>query len=596
MKNLKDFSWEVPEVKSDCNRSLQKPKRKYWKIIWYSFLWIFFVFLGLWVFDVYFFYKENKENILNLKTSLTLNIFEITENINDKNYKEIDERVLKIEQRIGETELILEKYKNKFTFKVFWISKLIEKIEKSLKDSVIILKSSVSIIKHYEKLSEKNLKKNHLEEIFKEISVIEKNIISLKSTMWILDLIPFDDDLKNKIEKIDELTGEWLKILKDFRKYESLILQIFWSKSPQTTVFLFQNSNEIRATWWFVWSFLLMNTNNWTIQKWSIYDIYQFDWQITAIEKTPFESESLAWEESWSLRDANSSPDLEISAKNINYLFEKAGWETIDNFIFVNQDILWDVIKIIWNIELKNTDLILDSENYDFLIQYLVESRKDQMISPKLLVINQLKNIIKEKVFQNPKFVLEIYDLKNKVLENKDIQIYSSNWDINDELTSLGIESNFPEKDFIAPIFISISWNKSDKFIKTDFEIEKKWEFEFVLKINRNFEIPESFLKLWNEKLVQKYSDISKVELKRILWFWWNRSVLQLYVPSTVDLLFLEAWNKNFEAKKWTQWDLNVFEIELSEIFDWEKLNLELYFKSDWEYWEIEIFRQSWIN
>lgn len=590
MKNLDDFSWKSPKKEE----KKIKPKKGLFKIILYFFLWFFCVFFILFIFDFYFFYEENKNLIDENKASLKINISEIKENIKNNNFKEVDKKILLIEKKLQNNKKKLKKYKEKFTFKIFWISHLIWKSEIISKKWVLILKNWVEIKKEYENIFKKNFWKNPIKNIFKEIKKIEKNINEINSE------IPFFLKKINneKVEKYQILSQKISEKINNFLKYEWLFLKILWENSPQTTVFLFQNSNESRATWGFIWSFLKINTNNWIIKKWWIFDIYQFDGQITTFEKSPLEAKKLIWKENWSLRDANVNPNLEISSKYFKQLFEKSWWESIDNFIFINQEIIWDIISILWEIKLQNENLILDKNNYDFLIQYLTESRKNKIISPKIIVINQLLNKIKNKISKNPEDFFEIYDLKNKWIKNKNIQIFSSNEEINFELKKLWIKKDFPKKDFIAPIFVSISWNKSDKFVKTNFEIkkEKDTEFEFNLEINRKFDIPKTFLKMRNNELVWRYSDIPKVELKRILWFWGNKIIFQIYTDKKFKLLFSEINWKNIKNNFWTQWDLNVFEILLPEIFDWENLNLKLYFKSEEKIWEIELFEQSWIK
>ena len=589
MEKKFDYSWQV-------SKKISKKSKKL-KIFLYIFLWGFFIFSSLVSADYYFFYKENKKYIFDQVAGFELIWENLKINLDQKNFSWVKKNFWDLEKKFYEFEKkILEKiYDKKF---LIWSEKILYEWKKIFEDSIILWKNFLEIEDNFKDILNKNFdyKNNPIEKIF-ELNKINLEIVnkitdpgvSLKNII-INRFLPKQFDLKTPGSVFKELDNN-----------KMFISQILWKNSPQTSVVFFQNSNESRVTWGFVWSFVIFTANNWKILEWKVHDIYEFDWQLKwNFEKIPFEAKSLVWDNDWSLRDFNSNPDLWISSNNFNYFFEKSWWKTIDNFFYLDSKILWEILGITWPIELNNLWISIDSHNWDFVFQFFVESKKNFeiiWISPKKFMIWEIISSLKENILdkKNINNLEKFFYLKNEILEKKYLQFYSKNLEINNLFKKNITKKSDKINNTIQKYFISISWNKSDKFIKNKWINWKENSSEKVISVKREFLISinekkefESFFDFLFKKF---WSDIPKTELKRILWFWDNNSVLHFYIDKNgneykegLDLLFVKFTKKNWEIQNlkystWKEGNGVVFEINLPILKIGEKQEVFFNFK-----------------
>lgn len=627
------YSWQA------LNSNDDKPhkKKSYLKIIISIVGWFILFGFFLLSFDLFLFYKINKDFFVQEVKSIELDFNELSKGFSDWNVNNINWSINSIKFKKEEIADRFEIYKEKISFKVFWINYFIDFILGYSEYLTSLPEEVLEIYKNYNDIFIQRWFWNPSQELWKNLRDLEIKINILNSKIEFLNFWFLPDDIKNNIENLSIISKIFDNILLDLNKNFSLISKILWTNEPQTTAILFQNSNELRPTGWFIGSFMVLKTNNGRVVNYSLHDIYQFDWQIGNDIIPPYEWERLSWTKNWSLRDANINPDLEISARNFNSFFEKAWWSTIDNFIFIDEVVISDLLRIIWPVKLKSFWTEIDSENFDFVMQFFIEWKRASFVSPKYILLNDFFNEFKSKfsiwsvlsdnllswnIQENisPELgfdkqleemllisdkVKSTYFLKDSLISAKHLQFVSLNNDITLELNKLNATNWLPERDFIIPVLISISWNKSDKFVSTNLSVKKDSNFEFVFNLKRNFKWPLSYEKKLNELYLKYWSWIPKDILKNILWYWWNRSILQIYTESNYDLLFAKnkswTWESIKEDKvdfrKWQKWNFNIFEFELPLIdANNGSLDINFYFKSNNKIWNIEIWQQPWIK
>ncbi|MCD5382855.1 DUF4012 domain-containing protein [Candidatus Gracilibacteria bacterium] len=561
MQNNFDYSWPIEKKISQ--------KSKNFKVFLLIFFWGFLIFSSLVSADYYFFYKENKKFFSDQKAGFKLIGENFKNNFENKNFDALEKNFSDLEIKKFEfKEKILEKIgERKF---LFGAKKIFFEFEKIFDDGIILGKNFLEIEKNFGMIFDKNFDGNPVENILKLNDENLKLLSKINSNdfgKFFLSKV-FDE----KYFKIIAPQGDLIDIFKEISENKIFISQIFGKNKPQTSVIFFQNSNESRATGGFVGSFLIFIANDGKILYWKVHDIYEFDGQLKGnFEKIPFEAKLLVGAENWSLRDFNVNPNLEMSSQNFNYFFEKSGGQTIDNFFYLDSKILTEILKITGPIKLKNLGISVDSNNWDFVFQYFVGSKKQLSktgISSKSLMIGEFFLSLKGKIFDKEFFMNllggeKIFDLKNKIFEKGLIKFYSKNEKINDFF-----QKKYAKKpDEIQEIFISISGNKSGKFVEKKFLNWKENSSKKIISLKRNFFIDGEFEKFF-EFLYQKFgSDIPKTELKKILGFGGNNEILQIYTSKKYDLLFVKFLKngevKKLNFKKWISGDKNVFEIDL---------------------------------
>ena len=592
-------------------KKLLKKKVSFFRVFLRFFITILLAWILVLIVDIFFFYKTNKIYFLNQQTSFKILSLNISNNLKDNNLIWLEENLLKIKSKELEINTKLWEYKKRFLFRIFGISNFIWRIEEFFSLLVPVSEELFNLQKNFDIfISWKIWKTNPV----KQMNVsLEKLIFLLKNIeehINSFDILFIWKQFNINIDNLLNNIGLIRNTLIDVNKYSDLVLKLTWEDWPQTLALLFQNSNELRPTGWFIWSFMIVKFNNWKIMSYRIQDIYKYDWQITKYYEPPYEWEKLVWEKSWSLRDSNLSPDLEVSARNFNDFYEKSWWETIDNFIFIDQTLIADFLDILGPIHLNNYGIDINSDNFDFVMQFFIEwAKKNAFVSPKLILINDFYRAFLDKAKlcftkDNLPCIARFNDIKYDIFDNKNLQITSINSWNKKLIEDLWFNWKFPSDDFVAPVFISISWNKSDKFVKTFFALEKKSEYEFTFNVSRTHSWPEKYEKKWQFLINTFDSWIPRDLLKDILWFWWNRSVLQFYLPHDFSLLFSQSsiirdWKLeelDINPRGWQKGNLAIYEFELPIIYPDQKIELVLHFKSQKRIEnDISIWKQPWL-
>ena len=390
--------------------------------------------------------------------------------------------------------------------------------------------------KWIENISTTNLVLNSKKEFLKIKSYLENSLYHYKNieTTWEENL---DKKLKTQITNLEKL----VKISKTINYDFDSILRLLWHYKQKNYLIVFQNNDEIRATWWFMWSMAIVSINAWKITNFESKDIYAYEWNLKKSNhkrlKPPKAIEKLT--NSFWLRDANYFVNIKDSSDTIKYFVEKA-WYKIDAIVYINQNTVLDFLEIVWEIDSKQVWKKINKDNFSRTISTLVEaktSKKWTLWSPKDVLFNfieEFKQTLKQKALYT--------SYLNIILDNinrREIMIYSFDEDINKFLVKLWLNwtlEYYSTLDFSYPVFTSISWNKSDRYIKR--------KYEKNIKINSDCSI-DTNLKIWLSHLFTKYEEekirdiMKKYNIKQsisnlidIQWAWDNYSFVKLLLPA----------------------------------------------------------------
>ncbi len=602
-----DYAW------NSWSHKEWKKKHSTLRIVIISILSIFVTCFFLFCLDLFLFYKSNIVYFKNQKASFEILSLKVSKHLNDKNISWLKKDLSDLKSKRLDISQKLFEYKQKPLFKIFGISNIFSKIERAFDIFIPLSEEIINFQKSYKDIFNKKVWSNNpVKDMNHSIDKLILLIDKLKNEIDSINYIFLSDKIKNDIWIINNNIKLLENLLVDISNYSDLILQFTWESWLSTVAILFQNSNEIRPTWWFIWSFMIVKFNNWNLLKYNLHDIYEFDWQLYEKIRPPYEWQVLVWNKSWSLRDSNINPDLNIAAKNFNNFFEKAWWETIDHFIFIDKTIVSDFLKILWPVRLDYYNIGVNSENFDFIMQYFIEgSSWTEFVPAKFVLLNDFHKAFTEKVVgclkeDDLSCFVNFYKLKDKMFSGSSLQLVSLHDDVNGLIKKHWFKSGLPKENFIAPIFTSISWNKSDKFIETYYEINKKSDFEFSLDIMRSHDWTSQWEDRWQYLTNNFEVAKNKKILKDIMWYWWNRTVLQLYMPIEYSLLMQSwelisksEWKKsiNISSRNWQQWALNVYEIELPIIYPSDSIIIKLDFKSEntISKSDIMIWKQPWL-
>ncbi len=287
--------------------------------------------------------------------------------------------------------------------------------------------------------------------------------------------------------KLDENLNKYKSILTkiklDFDKiYWNLdvIKDILWHNEKKTYFVIFQNNDEIRPTGGFMWSVWIIEIFRWQVIKFENKDIYAIEWDLKDFASkswVAFEEVSPKWlnkiTPTFWLRDANYFPEIKESSLKIKSFLDKSPKYKIDWIVYINQNIIKDILKLTWPIYFDDLKKDINDENFSLIFSTLVEAKltKTHTLSTPKQILFDFSKVFLDKL-KKDKDYKKYLDLAFKSILKKDIIFYLFDEKNNDFLTSLWLEKKYYYNnylDFNYPVFTSISWNKSDRYIKRDF-------------------------------------------------------------------------------------------------------------------------------
>lgn len=278
-----------------------------------------------------------------------------------------------------------------------------------------------------------------------------------------------DDYLEKKLK-------ENINRLHNFKNYLSLInlnmdtiLNILWQEKEKKYLVVFQNSDEIRPTGWFMWSMWIVTLFRWKIKSFEKKDVYQFEWDLKKADYDRLKAPKwiIKLTDKFWLRDSNYFVNLKDSSENIRFFIEKS-WNDVDGIIYLNQNILLEFLKETGWIEVEWINEAITSENFSELMSILVEAKlfkKWTLWTPKKILFDFMEVFFAK--LKDEKDYSKYWKILLENLNKREILFYSFKKEENEifELLWLWWKIDYQESlDFIYVVYTSLSWNKSDRY------------------------------------------------------------------------------------------------------------------------------------
>lgn len=384
-------------------------------------------------------------------------------------------------------------------------------------------------------------------------------------------------DIQKKIEEQVKNLTIVMQIAKKFDSNYMTFLDILGHSQERNYLIIFQNSDEIRPTWWFMGSMGIASLFRGKLKSFEKNDVYAYEWNL----KRQYLEKEIAPEwidkitETFGLRDSNYFIDTKESAEKIKFFMEKWGYK-IDGIVFLNQNIVLEFLDTIKWVDYKNLWEKITSDNFSEIMSLLVESkvRKEWNLgSPKQALFDFIddfsKKLVEEKKYK------DYLSIIGKNIKKRELIFYSFHQKENDFLHLFELDGNitYPTSlDFAYPIFTSISGNKSDRYIKRNFEKE--------IKINENCSIDTKMTIIQRHSFTKGNEDFLKYVMNKyeiqnqdyLLWIqgkWPNYQYIRVVLP----------WNSIIKEKK----DINISEQQGKKIVSfytqtqvWEETSFDI--------------------
>jgi len=318
---------------------------------------------------------------------------------------------------------------------------------------------------------------NNLEKINKNLEKINQKVKKIKF------IAP---QLATNSQEITDLANEFLK-------------------EDVNYLVILQNSDELRATGGFMGSYSNYSIKNGKMENFEIRDIYDPDGLYHGYKEAPAGmSEYLSSGNGMRLTDANWYPELSKSAKNIISFFEEIETKKYDGVIFVNLDLIENILEATGEIYLADYQASINKDNFSELARsgrqdfFPGSNEKTNFLNSSLTAIKfKLTNLAKE----NPQKIAAL--LKNAILE-KNIQAYSQNEEIENIFKKYQLAGQLanPEKQrYFYLVESNVGINKANRLVNRKMEIkieDQDFQRQTTIKIiyqnknNKNQEFPDN--------------------------------------------------------------------------------------------------------
>lgn len=417
------------------------------------------------------------------------------------------------------------------------------------------------------------------------IDNIEPILMNMKKDLW---------NAITRLQMVGDFSDENINF--QFKKYVTQIY-IFWDyfntivnelstiknilghHEKRTYFIIFQNNDEIRPTGWFMGSVGILELFRWKIAHFETKDIYAIEWDLkdfatkngVAFEQSAPEGLNKISKTFW-LRDANYYPTIEESSLKIQEFLKNSEYK-VDGIVYINQNLILNILKKIGPIYYDAVKRDITSENFSSLFSTLVEAKITKthtLATPKQILFDFI-TIFFEKIksVEDYKFFVELFI---ESIEKKDVSLYFFNTEENDFFKQIWLEKTYDFKsffDFNYPVFTSISGNKSDRYISRSFEktyVKKEnCDISTSLKITQKhgFNINEE---VYIKTLLYDMDALGQVDINTLLdiqWKWLNKQYIRVLIPKNAQI----TENKNITVRDFPEYKEVSFYLDTNTFF-----------------------------
>lgn len=370
--------------------------------------------------------------------------------------------------------------------------------------------------------------KKRFDQFKQDLDLIAKNINEINGKFAQIDIQSLPVAQQEMFSKMKNALPVIEESIREFDGFVSLLSAICGSDSEKRYLMMFQNNNELRPTGGFMGSFALLDVEHCKIKSLEIpgggtYDLQgSLNVQILAPDALQLINPR------WEFQDANWFFDFKTSAKKIIWFYENANGPSVDGVVAINASLLEELLKIIGPVSISGYDGVIDSENVIVALQEQAEYGYDRKENqPKKLiaelapvVIDRLQGIGVEKY-------IDLFLLFQHALENKDIQFYFENADLQNMVEEMGFSGTVRDAsgDYLAVVHTNIGGEKTDGVIQD--------RIRHTTEINRGGEVIDTveITRTHNGQDGEKFFGVKNVDF------------IKIYVPLGSELVYVDGFD-----------------------------------------------------
>lgn len=352
--------------------------------------------------------------------------------------------------------------------------------------------------------------------------------------------------------------------LEGYKMHNDTLLRMLGAKDPQRYIVFNQNRDEIRTNGGFPGSIITFTLYKGNILDYRTDDVYYYDWNLYPYKEPPPPGIALLTN-NYGLRDVTYYPDFRMTLEKANSFVERSGDPTLTTGIALHQGLIEDILKIIGPVEVPGVNIAFDERNFSLLMSVLVENKFAREKTPKDILFAFIDSFGKKAVAS--KKYREIAHTLRDAWESGEVLIASRDDRVEEFLKK--IRTPLPwegeAKNWIYPVFTSVSGNKSDRYIRRSLQAETRhidactYENTITLKLSHIYTDQDRALL---QRIMDTFGLTNGEERRKMMFIQGdgkNRSYVRYFLPLEAELIGSGA---TIETDEVTQTQVVAFQLD----------------------------------
>lgn len=283
-------------------------------------------------------------------------------------------------------------------------------------------------------------------------------------------------EYQTRFSELQTLLPTFIASAKNVTEFSDTLATLLGAEGKKRYLLLFQNNTEVRPTGGFIGSFAVLDVSHGDITNMEVpaggsYDL-QGSLKENIVAPLPLQLISARWE----FQDSNWFPDFPTSARQALEFYYDAGGPTVDGVVAVNATFVSSLLDLLGPVEMSEYDRTIDSENFLFETQKMVEydyaayQKPDETrdeAAPKAFIGDLAGTLLGRIKGLDATTLLQLLDTAQKGLTQKDIQFYFPNEDLQKVAHGLGWtgEVKQTDRDYLMVVDSNLGGGKTDLVI-----------------------------------------------------------------------------------------------------------------------------------
>ncbi len=370
-------------------------------------------------------------------------------------------------------------------------------------------------------------------------------------------------DYQEKFNQIKSDLPTLDKYLTLFDQLSPALLNFTADKGTKRYLIVLQNTTERRGTGGFMGSFIEVTFQNGTLLSAEPKDVYTVDWQ--QFERKPAPDGLQPYMKGLALRDTNYNPDFYQASQDINWAYGESRQGSLDGVIGIDQSIAPALLKILGPIYLPEFDVTLTDQNYFTILQYYIETNKDDPETPKRILLAFIKEALQK--VATPDNILKVTQFAPQMIAEKHVQVAMFDPELEAIVKKYSLDGTLqaPEAklDYLHINAINVGGNKGDRLLSRDYEHTTTIANDGSVSIN----LKGTWTNHWSDKEADQiralFPQIDKLPRQIRENFWHvignslTKHIVRVFVPKGSTLIENSGFNyplKSSEENGYTVW------------------------------------------